>query len=75
MIVKEGYPVETHIATTEDCYILQLHRIPHGKNDTTDDGNVTRPVVYLQHGLFGSSADWVMASGYNSLGTDFCLPQ
>ena len=32
MIAKEGYPVETHIVTTDDCYILEMHRIPYGKN-------------------------------------------
>jgi hypothetical protein len=27
-----GYPVEAYSVTTEDCYILKLHRIPYGKN-------------------------------------------
>jgi len=66
MIAREGYPAETHIVTTEDCYILEMHRIPHGKNDAST--NNTRPVVYLQHGLLCSSADWVMGSSDNSLG-------
>ena len=66
MIVREGYPVETHIVITEDCYILERHRIPHGKDQ--EAGNQTRPVVYLQHGLLCSSADWVMGHSENSLG-------
>ena len=66
MIAREGYPAETYTVTTEDCYILEMHRIPHGKNDIKD--NRTRPVVYLQHGLLCSSADWVMGSSDNSLG-------
>jgi len=66
MIAREGYPAETYTVTTEDCYILEMHRIPHGKNDIKD--NKTRPVVYLQHGLLCSSADWVMGSSDNSLG-------
>jgi len=66
MIARKGYPAETHIVTTEDCYILEMHRIPHGKDNAGD--NQTRPVVYLQHGLLCSSADWVMGSSDNSLG-------
>ena len=66
MIAREGYPAETYTVTTEDCYILEMHRIPHGKSNVKD--NKTRPVVYLQHGLLGSSADWVLGSSDSSLG-------
>lgn len=66
MIVREGYPAESHIVTTEDCYILEMHRIPHGKDNAAD--NKTRPIVYLQHGILSSSADWIMGSSDNSLG-------
>ena len=66
MIAREGYPAETFTVTTEDCYILELHRIPHGKSNVKD--NKTRPVVYLQHGLLGSSAGWIMGSADSSLG-------
>lgn len=32
-IIKHwGYPVEVHRTTTKDGYILELHRIPRGKN-------------------------------------------
>ena len=34
IIRSEGYPAETHYATTPDGYILALHRIPHGKTNT-----------------------------------------
>ncbi|PIO55667.1 ab-hydrolase associated lipase region, partial [Teladorsagia circumcincta] len=27
-----GYPAEVHYAVTQDGYILELHRIPYGKN-------------------------------------------
>ncbi|KAK5982529.1 Ab-hydrolase associated lipase region, partial [Trichostrongylus colubriformis] len=30
-----GYPVEIHYAVTQDGYILELHRIPHGKAGTS----------------------------------------
>ncbi|XP_059483957.1 uncharacterized protein LOC132201648 [Neocloeon triangulifer] len=50
MIKRQGYPAEIHYVTTEDGYILQMHRIP----------NPGKPVIFLQHGLLCSSADWVM---------------
>ena len=65
MIAREGYPVETHLIITEDCYHLQMHRIPYGKGQ---NGTGTRPVIYLQHGLLCSSADWVMGIPEKSLG-------
>ena len=64
-ILFEGYPVETHLVVTEDCYHLEMHRIPYGKSNKTTG---KRPAVYLQHGLFCSSADWVMGIPEKSLG-------
>eukprot|EP00092_Neocalanus_flemingeri_P040675 GFUD01044286.1.p1 GENE.GFUD01044286.1~~GFUD01044286.1.p1 ORF type:complete len:433 (+),score=113.78 GFUD01044286.1:321-1619(+) len=57
MIIDAGYPSETHTVVTDDGYILTLHRIPHDVGGTY---NRTRPVVFLQHGLLSSSADWVV---------------
>lgn len=56
---KYGYPVETHKVTTEDGYILTVHRIPNGLNapPAPPEG---RPVMWLQHGLLCSSADWLL---------------
>lgn len=68
MIAREGYPVETHTVVTEDCYILEMHRIPHGKNNAPTGPGDVRPAVYLQHGLLCSSADWVMGIPEKSLG-------
>ena len=69
MIAREGYPVETHLIITEDCYHLQMHRIPNGKDIHGKGQNgITRPAVLLQHGLLGSSADWVMGIPQKSLG-------
>ena len=72
MIEKAGYPSETHIVETEDCYILQMHRIPHGRNENTVSKNQRRPVVLLQHGLEGDSSNWVISFDYpeKSLGTN-----
>ncbi|XP_033335083.2 lipase 3 [Megalopta genalis] len=51
LIRKEGYPAEAHIVETEDGYLLTMHRIP-GKSGS--------PAIILQHGVLGSSADWVI---------------
>ncbi|XP_041980001.1 lipase 3-like [Aricia agestis] len=59
LIRKYGYPCEIHHAVTHDGYVLEMHRIPYGRKNTTKDG---RPVVFLQHGLLSSSAEWVLMS-------------
>lgn len=63
LIQKYGYPVEQHKVTTEDGYILELHRIPHGLNNANE---TNKPAVLLQHGLLCSSADWVNNGGPES---------
>ncbi|XP_063604849.1 lipase 3-like [Penaeus indicus] len=57
MIQALGYPVEVHHVTTSDGYILELHRIPFG---LSSEGYRDRPVALLYHGLYGSSADWIL---------------
>ena len=61
MIEAAGYPAETHMVTTDDCYILEMHRIPHGKIESRENVRKTRPVVFLQHGLLGCSEKWVLS--------------
>lgn len=58
MIRNEGYAAEAHVISTEDDYLLTLHRIP---------GRFESPPVLLQHGFLGSSADWVLAGPNKSL--------
>ena len=58
IIAYNGYPAETHHVTTEDGYILALHRIPHGKNGSKGHGYP----VFLQHRLTDSSATFLMNS-------------
>ena len=58
MVAEAGYPVETHVVTTDDGYLLRVHRIPGGKLGEDDDRGPRSP-VFLQHGLLSSSADWV----------------
>lgn len=64
MIKSNGYPFEAHQVTTEDGYILTMHRIPHGINQQWVEG---RPAVYLQHGLLCSSADWLVTGPEQAL--------
>ncbi|GAB1867621.1 Lipase [Camponotus japonicus] len=51
MIREAEYPVEAHVITTEDGYLLTLHRIP--------GGNDSLPVLLL-HGLTASSSKWLI---------------
>ena len=67
MVAEAGYPVETHVVTTDDGYLLRVHRIPGGKLGEDDDLG-PRPPVFLQHGLLSSSADWV--GGFQNSHTD-----
>ncbi|KAJ8922779.1 hypothetical protein NQ315_007814 [Exocentrus adspersus] len=62
IIARHGYPSETHAITTKDGYVLKIHRIPGPKS-----GKRGGQPVFLQHGLFESSADWLI-NGNNSLG-------
>uniref|UniRef100_W8C916 Lipase 1 n=1 Tax=Ceratitis capitata TaxID=7213 RepID=W8C916_CERCA len=50
LIEKYGFPSEIHHVTTDDGYILELHRI--AREGATP--------VLLMHGLLDSSATWVM---------------
>jgi len=58
LIEEAGLRAEEHSVTTEDGYILQLHRVGAG----------TGPVVFLQHGLLCSSAAWVIGARDKALG-------
>ncbi len=44
MIKYWGYPFEEHFTTTEDGYILGIHRIPHGR-DEVRSGASKQPVL------------------------------
>jgi len=58
IINRWDYKGEEYEVITEDGYILPLYRIPHGTNEQNTTG--PRPVVFLQHGLENSAADWMI---------------
>jgi lysosomal acid lipase/cholesteryl ester hydrolase len=54
-----NYPYEIYYPETEDGYRLELIRIPNKRGNFEKGDTTKRPVVFLQHGLEGSAADWV----------------
>lgn len=58
IIVRHGYPAETHTVKTEDGYLLNIHRIPCGRHGC---GDGIRQPVFLQHGILASSADFILS--------------
>ncbi|CAH1638712.1 unnamed protein product [Spodoptera littoralis] len=67
LIKKYRYPVEIHTVITEDGYILEMHRIPHGR-DANNVPNQKKPAVFVMHGLLCSSADFVLMGPGSGLG-------
>ncbi|CAG5025864.1 unnamed protein product [Parnassius apollo] len=65
LVRKYNYPLEVHSVTTSDGYILEMHRIPHGR-DASNTPNGKRPIVFLMHGLLSSSADWILMGPGNA---------
>lgn len=66
---RHGYPAEAHTVTTEDGYLLTMHRIPCGRIGCHQKGGRGRgQPVFLQHGLLSSSADWVISGPGKALG-------
>ena len=61
-----GYYAEEHIVQTGDGYLLGLHRLPYKKGEeaaatrvNAGPRSITKPVVYLHHGLLMNSEVWV----------------
>lgn len=57
LVAEEGYPVEEHFVDTPDGYILKVFRIPGSPRSPPAEG---KTVVFIQHGLLCSSADWLV---------------
>ena len=54
------YPYENHFIASDDGYILNFQRIGRTLRES-------RPTIYLQHGLFGSSARFTAGPPHQSL--------
>lgn len=52
-----GYPAEAHHVTTDDGYILEIHRIPSNQTAANDSNKLP---IFMQHGLFSSSSTAVI---------------
>ncbi|XP_067671238.1 lysosomal acid lipase/cholesteryl ester hydrolase-like [Haliotis asinina] len=65
LITSKGFPCENHYVTTEDGFILNMQRIPHGKGNNTL--GTAKRVVMLQHGLLGSSPNFLVNLANESL--------
>uniref|UniRef100_A0A8C5RU70 Lipase n=1 Tax=Laticauda laticaudata TaxID=8630 RepID=A0A8C5RU70_LATLA len=65
LILYWKYPLEEHYVVTEDGYILNLFRIPHGRENNTTTS--PKQVVFLQHGLLVDAAQWYQNFPDNSL--------
>ena len=73
LIKSRGYPAETHKVKTADGYILDLHRIPNGKNKTPADKKnetIHKPAVFLLSGHLLSSAAWIILPSDYGLGIE-----
>ena len=60
------YYAEDHVVHTVDSYLLGIHRLPYRKTEdhhymrvNAGQGSITKPVVYLHHGLLMNSEVWV----------------
>jgi lysosomal acid lipase/cholesteryl ester hydrolase len=67
LIKSLGYPVEEHFVQSQDGYIVTMHRIPHGYNNTHVDENKPRPVVLLGHCMMASSVVFTFGPTNQSL--------
>ncbi|XP_026673789.1 lipase 3-like isoform X2 [Ceratina calcarata] len=60
LVMKHGYEAEIHKVITEDGYILEIHRLPRRRIDCESNFATAKRPVLIQHGLSGSSADWIL---------------
>ncbi|XP_068620520.1 lipase 3-like [Battus philenor] len=69
LLKKNNYNVEEHTVKTDDGYYLTLFRIvpKQSENARMEQNTNGRQVVFLAHGLMGSSDDWLLMGPQKSL--------
>lgn len=65
MVTKYKYYSEVHDVTTNDGYILEMHRI---SGSPTSPPRAGKQPVFLMHGLLDSSATWILMKPKSGLG-------
>ncbi|KYM76677.1 Lipase 3 [Atta colombica] len=58
IVEQYDYPAEEHNVTTEDGYILLIHRIPG--SPLLDNNKGKKEIVFIQHGILASSDSWIL---------------
>lgn len=61
MVQEEGLQLENHYVTTDDGYILNIHRLPNP--------NGTK-VIFLMHGLISTSLCYIVKPKKQSAGNE-----
>ena len=64
VIVKDGYKCEIFEVTTDDGYVLKIHRVMSKK----DGKRSQKYPVFLMHGLYGSSINYLLSGPEHALG-------
>ncbi|CAN7938117.1 unnamed protein product, partial [Ixodes hexagonus] len=68
LIISKGYPVEEYDVVTEDGYVIAIQRIPRGRTENQNATWSNKKTIFLQHGMFGASSDYVINFPNQSLG-------
>ena len=68
-----GYNLQEHQVQTPDGYILSVHRVSQEESSESAQKQRNRPVIFLQHGLMCSSAEWLVKKGlaYSLVNLDY----
>ncbi|XP_014364550.2 lipase 3 [Papilio machaon] len=66
LLKKHQYKVEEHTVLTDDGYHLTVFRVAPKQMQNVQD-STSAPVVFLAHGLLGSSDDWLLMGPERSL--------
>jgi len=64
---EANYYFEKHCVITQDAHVLQMFRLPLGKNESMMNLDQDKPVVFLQHGVLDSADTWIL-NGKKSIG-------